>query len=654
MAMVLRQSTADDVLIGPFLDITDGATAETGESPAVKLSKNGQALGAKNDATTPVHDADGYHNCELDATDTNTIGTLVLTVVASANALPVRHEFQVIEQAIYDALYVLNADGFDSTGRVNVGSLESSTAAATSMRRFFRACETGTATAGAVGSITLEAGESALDDFYNGSLIVIQTGTGSQQGRIITAYDGTSKVALVAPDFVTAPASGASYCIMPGLGTASLEAVQRDIQSAIDLKDFADAGYDPAANKVNGVVLTDTLTDYTGNTLQTGDVTTAIDDLANGTDGLTALKTAIDLIPTTAMRGTNSAATASNLAAAQVTLDKIEEASVAVSGVVEADASNSSTQVQTDLAEASDDHYDVMTILFTSGDEAGQSRLITGYTGLTGVVGWNAALVGEPAAGVTFVIIAAGTTADAVWDEILTGSSHNIATSAGRRLRQVEESFVNASGTVVSVSGHTVTLDAGAVATANFYDHARLQITEGTGAGQSRIIVSYSSGRVATLDSDFEVDPTGTSLYEIVAADVHVSVSDADLAGGFVAVYTNTTTITLDAGGAVATTDYYLGQQIVFTHGAGAGQAREITAYTSGRVCTLSPALITALDTTTVWHIQGAIEAQNIDAIKVITDQFVFTKANEVDANTKSINDAEVIGDGNAIPWDGV
>ena len=101
----LRAGTAVDVLIGPFLDITDGATAETGETPAVKLSKNGQALAAKNDATTPVHDADGYHNCELDATDTNTVGNLVLTVAATATALPIRHEFQVLAASAYDTLY---------------------------------------------------------------------------------------------------------------------------------------------------------------------------------------------------------------------------------------------------------------------------------------------------------------------------------------------------------------------------------------------------------------------------------------------------------------------------------------------------------------------------------------------------------------------
>jgi len=103
--MILKQATAVDVLIGPFVDISDGAAAETGESPSVKLSKNGQALGAKNDATTPVHDADGYYNCELDATDTDTVGTLVLTVAASATALPVRHEFQVVEEDTYEFLY---------------------------------------------------------------------------------------------------------------------------------------------------------------------------------------------------------------------------------------------------------------------------------------------------------------------------------------------------------------------------------------------------------------------------------------------------------------------------------------------------------------------------------------------------------------------
>ncbi|KKK47752.1 hypothetical protein LCGC14_3152010, partial [marine sediment metagenome] len=132
--------------------------------------------------------------------------------------------------------------------------------------------------------------------------------------------------------------------------------------------------------------------------------------------------------------------------------------------------------------------------------------------------------------------------------------------------------------------------------------------------GTTYTLALADMGKVVTLDSEFTTAPNTASLYEVVAADVHVSVSDTDLAGGFVNTYTNTTTITLD-GAAVATTDYYNGMIIVFTHGVGAGQSREITDYTSGRVVTMSPALITALDATTVWHIQAT------NAIPEIVDE---------------------------------
>lgn len=42
-----------------------------------------------------------------------------------------------------------------------------------------------------------------------------------------------------------------------------------------------------------------------------------------------------------------------------------------------------------------------------------------------------------------------------------------------------------------------------------------------------------------------------------------------------------------------------------------------------------------------------------VDAIKVKTDQLIFTKVGELDVNLQSINGATVTGDGNATPWDG-
>ena len=72
-------------------------------------------------------------------------------------------------------------------------------------------------------------------------------------------------------------------------------------QSATDLKDFADTGYDPSTHKVQGVVLADTITNYTGNTAQSGD---AYGIVNNGTYGNSALETLVDDIETALVNGT--------------------------------------------------------------------------------------------------------------------------------------------------------------------------------------------------------------------------------------------------------------------------------------------------------------------------------------------------------------
>jgi len=56
---------------------------------------------------------------------------------------------------------------------------------------------TGTAQAGAAGSITLAAGASSTNDYYNGMVISLTGGTGSGSKGIITDYVGSTKVATV-------------------------------------------------------------------------------------------------------------------------------------------------------------------------------------------------------------------------------------------------------------------------------------------------------------------------------------------------------------------------------------------------------------------------------------------------------------------------
>lgn len=161
----LKQSTAVTLKIGPFLDDTDGKTAETALAIAqadVRLSKNGSDIAQKTEATSCTHDELGIYGCPVDDTDTATLGRLQLWVHESG-ALPIWHEYTVLPANVYDSMF--------STDKLEVDILQ-------------------------IGGVA---------------------------------------------------------------------------QSATDLKDFADAGYDPATHKVQGMVLVDTVTALTGHTAQTGD-----------------------------------------------------------------------------------------------------------------------------------------------------------------------------------------------------------------------------------------------------------------------------------------------------------------------------------------------------------------------------------------------
>lgn len=107
MGLFLRQSTAATFRIGPFLDDTDGKTAETSltlTQPDFRLSKAGGAFAQKNDATSGSHDENGYYTCVLNATDTNTLGQLRIHV-AEAGALPVWVEAMVMPVNVWDSLF---------------------------------------------------------------------------------------------------------------------------------------------------------------------------------------------------------------------------------------------------------------------------------------------------------------------------------------------------------------------------------------------------------------------------------------------------------------------------------------------------------------------------------------------------------------------
>ena len=105
--MFLKQSTSQSVRFGPFVDSTDGATAETGltiNQADMRLSKAGGAFAQKSAAGAASHDSNGWYSTTLNATDTDTVGELFLQINVTG-ALPVWVRWYVLEEAIYDAIF---------------------------------------------------------------------------------------------------------------------------------------------------------------------------------------------------------------------------------------------------------------------------------------------------------------------------------------------------------------------------------------------------------------------------------------------------------------------------------------------------------------------------------------------------------------------
>lgn len=125
MSQWLRQSTAQTVQLGPFLDKTDGVTEETGLTPASEISKNGGAFAA---GPTGTHDAEGWYTFSLTTTQTNTLGILKMKAHDAATHLPAWDTFMVLPADVYDSL-VLGTDTLPADVTQWLGTAVSATVA---------------------------------------------------------------------------------------------------------------------------------------------------------------------------------------------------------------------------------------------------------------------------------------------------------------------------------------------------------------------------------------------------------------------------------------------------------------------------------------------------------------------------------------------
>lgn len=119
-------------------------------------------------------------------------------------------------------------------------------------------------------------------------------------------------------------------------------------------------------------------------------------------------------------------------------------------------------------SDATDNFYNGTRILLTGGTGSGQSKLISSYVGLTKIA-----------------------TVDNNW-------------------------VLKSSGTAQSAGSLSITFASGESSTDDFFNNTSIEITGGTGSGQTRIISDYvGSTRVATITVAWTTTPDSTSTYEI-------------------------------------------------------------------------------------------------------------------------------------------
>ena len=204
----------------------------------------------------------------------------------------------------------------------------------------------GLAQSGSLSTITLSSDASSVNDYYKDDIVEIDFGTGEGQARVITAYNGTTKLASVTPDWITAPDSTSEYIVEEALtvtGKIETSVITADALATDAAEEIADTVWDEATSGHN----------------------------VGGSFGK-------------ALRQT-------------------KEATVSIESTVN-DGSPSATGFVTALTEATNNHYQDVSVVFIDGNLAGQSKAILSYNGSTKAFNFDEGFTEAPASGDSFIV----------------------------------------------------------------------------------------------------------------------------------------------------------------------------------------------------------------------------------------------------------
>jgi hypothetical protein len=212
-------------------DLVTGATGLDSE-----VSLDGATFADCTNEATEIATSSGMYYLDLTSGEMNadTVAVIVKTSTVGAKTTPMVFYPEETGDINVDITSINNdTNGAGTTAAINlfnyimsnitwnvdVVEISGDTTAADKLEAILDAMRANTAQAGAAGSITLDASASSVTDFYKGGSVLITGGTGVGQARLITAYNGTTKVATIVPSWATNPDNTSLFVAMPQGGS---------------------------------------------------------------------------------------------------------------------------------------------------------------------------------------------------------------------------------------------------------------------------------------------------------------------------------------------------------------------------------------------------------------------------------------------------
>lgn len=237
--LYVKADTATTVPVGPFVDVTDGYTMETGvdisTADSAALLKNGASsvVDISGNTFTAITGMDGMYNLTLTASNLDTEGRMSIVIEDVSLCRPVKQEVMVVNANVWDSLFAaagtdyLQTDAIQINGNATSGMLSGSTmlnadvlsvSGSTSAADKLEAGAIGVVTGAVSGATSTTTSvvtnlTETTNDHYNGRTLVFTGGNLAGQAATISDYNGASATITVS-GLTEAPAGGDAFVIV--------------------------------------------------------------------------------------------------------------------------------------------------------------------------------------------------------------------------------------------------------------------------------------------------------------------------------------------------------------------------------------------------------------------------------------------------------